>query len=112
MTNCKVWRSEQLLVKAGYVTALPLFRTSFIVHLQEPSQTVEWNGGQGRIDSRSESGQTNKVSLPEGRESTNDDSSQWSAGYASSHCVRLSALRASVEPPTRGFSVKGFRDPA
>jgi hypothetical protein len=22
-----------------------------------------------------------------------------------SHCVRLSALRASVEPPTRGFSV-------
>jgi len=32
----------------------------------ETTQVVEKNGGQGRIDSRSESRQTNAVSLPEG----------------------------------------------
>jgi len=31
---------------------------------------------------------------------------EWNAGFASSHNVRLSALCASVELPTRGFSEK------
>jgi len=30
---------------------------------------------------------------------------EWNAGFAGSHCVRLSVLRTSVELPTRGFSV-------
>jgi hypothetical protein len=33
---------------------------------------------------------------------------EWNAGFAGSHFVRLSALRASVEPPTRGFSVASW----
>jgi hypothetical protein len=35
---------------------------------------------------------------PEGRRSPKGDLNQWIAGCASSHCVRLSALRAAVEP--------------
>jgi len=33
---------------------------------------------------------------------------EWNAGFASSHGVRLSPLRGSVELPTRGFSVISY----
>jgi hypothetical protein len=36
---------------------------------------------------------------------------QWSAGFACSHCVRLSPLRGSVESPTRRFSELSINDP-
>ena len=61
------------------------------------------SGGQGRTDSRSESGQTSEVSLPEGRESAQADSSQSNHRHADFQYDGESPGAPGSRRPGRGF---------
>ena len=61
------------------------------------------NGGQGRTDSRSESGQTSEAGLPEGRESAQADSSQSNHRHADFRSKGEAPRATASRRPGRGF---------